>query len=283
MVKMNKLTAWNYLVAAGVALVLMIISASAVFADSPSVKSIEYTPAKTDITVDVYDDYVDKYWKFMDLTNINPRSISEPGFYGERCDSYHNGDILTVNYDNGEVKEYYAETYIDLAGGSGEYAYFIAWCNEKGEQEDLDVSYTYRNYPYCHPDGRIPGTYDTKVTVSYAGKSAAYEVKYTVVGKRINPVTVKAKTVKVKASQLKKRSRVIDRKKAMTMKQVKGTVSFRKLSGNKKLTINKKTGNIKIGKNLKKGTYKLKVQVICKGNRIYDKAKRNVTIKVKVR
>ncbi|MBO7336726.1 MAG: hypothetical protein J6U42_07315 [Lachnospiraceae bacterium] len=68
---------------------------------------------------------------------------------------------------------------------------------------------------------------------------------------------VKTSKITVKASKLKK--------KALTKKVIvtgaEGSITYKKLSGSKKLTINKKTGKIKIKKGTKKGTYKIKIEV----------------------
>ena len=73
------------------------------------------------------------------------------------------------------------------------------------------------------------------------------------------------------------------RKKAITVKSAKGTVTYKKKSGNKKIIINKKTGKITVKKKLRKGTYKVKIQVTAAGNYDYRKAVKTVTVRIKVR
>lgn len=60
-----------------------------------------------------------------------------------------------------------------------------------------------------------------------------------------------------------------------------GTVTFKKKSGSKNLTINDK-GAIIVKKGTKKGTYKIKVAVTATGNNQYDAGTKTVVVKVKV-
>ena len=64
---------------------------------------------------------------------------------------------------------------------------------------------------------------------------------------------------------------------------MKGTLSYAKATGNKKITINKKTGKITVKKGLKKGTYKVKAKVTDSGNNVYKKTTKSVTFKVRVK
>jgi hypothetical protein len=96
--------------------------------------------------------------------------------------------------------------------------------------------------------------------------------------KAANPMTVKAKTVKAKA----KKKTIIKKAKAFTVKKAQGKVTFKKTSGNKKITVSK-AGNVTVKKGLKKGkTYKVKVKVKAAGNDNYKSAAKTVTLKVKV-
>ena len=62
-----------------------------------------------------------------------------------------------------------------------------------------------------------------------------------------------------------------------------GKLTYAKASGNKIITINKKTGKLTVKKGLKKGTYKVKVKVTDSGNAKYKKATKTVTFTVKVK
>ena len=62
-----------------------------------------------------------------------------------------------------------------------------------------------------------------------------------------------------------------------------GTKTYAKASGNKKITINKKTCKVTVKKGLKKGIYKVKVKVTAKGNGTHKKATKAVTFKVRIK
>ncbi|MBQ7740557.1 MAG: hypothetical protein IJT65_04920 [Eubacterium sp.] len=102
--------------------------------------------------------------------------------------------------------------------------------------------------------------------------------------KKANPLKVKGKTVKIKYKTLKKKTRKYTVTKALKfVKKPKGKLSYKKLKGNKKIIINKKTGRIAVKKGLKKGTYKVKVRIKASGNNDYQPSKaKNVTFTVKV-
>ena len=63
----------------------------------------------------------------------------------------------------------------------------------------------------------------------------------------------------------------------------KGTLSYKKTSGNSGISVNSKTGKVTVKKGLKKGTYKIKVQVkaAAKGN--YKAGTKTVTVTVRVK
>ena len=64
-------------------------------------------------------------------------------------------------------------------------------------------------------------------------------------------------------------------------KKGQGTLTYVKSSGNKKITINKKTGKVTVAKGLKKGTYVVKVKIKAAGNANYA-ASAYKTVKVKI-
>ena len=59
----------------------------------------------------------------------------------------------------------------------------------------------------------------------------------------------------------------------------KAKLTYKKLSGSKKIIVNKKTGNLTIKKGLKKGTYKVKIR-LTSGDKNYTKKTKKVTVKV---
>ena len=93
--------------------------------------------------------------------------------------------------------------------------------------------------------------------------------------------TMKAKGKTVKANSKKKTT--FSKAKAFKISGAKGTVTFKKKSGNKKVTVSK-AGKVTVKKGLKKGkTYKIKVTVKAAGNGDYLAKSQVVTLKVKVK
>ena len=99
-----------------------------------------------------------------------------------------------------------------------------------------------------------------------------------------NPMTVKGKTAKVKYKKVRKKTRTVAVSKVLNITKGTGPYLFVKLSGKKKITINKTTGKVTVKKKLKKGTYKVKVKVMSKGNATYKASSwKTVTFKIKVK
>ncbi|MBR5179041.1 MAG: 5'-nucleotidase C-terminal domain-containing protein [Lachnospiraceae bacterium] len=61
-----------------------------------------------------------------------------------------------------------------------------------------------------------------------------------------------------------------------------GNVKYKKVSGNSKITVNSKTGKITVKKGIKKGIYKIKIQVTAAGNGLHGKGTKKVMVYVKV-
>lgn len=109
-----------------------------------------------------------------------------------------------------------------------------------------------------------------------------------IIDKAENPVTVTGNTVTLKAKKLAKQKVVIKCKKAITISNDQGDLTFSKgevvkKAFAKKVKVNKTTGNITVKKNVKKGTYVVTVNVKAAGNENYKAAteKSVVTINVK--
>lgn len=98
-----------------------------------------------------------------------------------------------------------------------------------------------------------------------------------------NLLYAKGRTATVKYSTLKKKNKTFTRSIVITIKDSKGKVTYRKLSGNKKITVNKKTGKVLVKKGLKKGTYPVKIKVTAAGNSQYKPGSVNVTAKIIVK
>ena len=129
---------------------------------------------------------------------------------------------------------------------------------------------------------KAAGTYYVTVegTGHYEGTAAKATYK---ILKAKNPLTIKAKTATVKYSKLKKKNQTLKRAAVIYMAKNQGKVTYVKSSGNKKITINKTTGKVTVKKGLKKGKYKVKVNVTAAGNNNYNKITKAVTFTVKVK
>ena len=99
-----------------------------------------------------------------------------------------------------------------------------------------------------------------------------------------NNATVKGKTAKVKYKKLRKKNQKIAASKLFTISPKQGAW-YVKVSGKKKIVINKYNGVVTVKKKLKKGTYKVKVKVLATGDSTYKAAStwKVVTIKIKVK
>lgn len=137
------------------------------------------------------------------------------------------------------------------------------------------------------------GSYTAKATLksdaNYTYKwsdetTAAKTIKWTI-NKAGNPLTIKAKTATVKYTAVKKKAQTLAVGKVITFtKKGQGKLTYTKVSGNKKIVINKTTGKVTVKKGLKKGTYKVKVKIKATGNANYKaSAWKTVTFKVKVK
>ena len=127
---------------------------------------------------------------------------------------------------------------------------------------------------------KIPGEKRTYVRVQLLGEQKGSPSKANAAA---NPMKVKGKTVKIKRSKLKKKSVTFSAKKAVTVKNAKGKVTYKKKEGHKKILINRKTGKFTVRKGLKKGTYRVKVLVTAAGNYDYRSGSKSVTVRIMVK
>ena len=129
--------------------------------------------------------------------------------------------------------------------------------------------------------GKKEGKATITVTTAQGRKTASCQVT---VNRMANPLAVKAKTATVKYSKLKKKTQKLAVTKVITFtKKGQGTVTYAKVSGNKKITIAKTTGKVTVKKGLKKAKYKVKVKVSAAGNSSYKAASKTVTFTVRVK
>ena len=128
--------------------------------------------------------------------------------------------------------------------------------------------------------GKVTAKKAGTVIITAENNGVKESVKLTVVNKEANTLKVSVKAVTAKSKKTTK----ISKSKAFKISNPQGALSFIKKSGDKKITINKKSGAIIVKKGLKKNkTYKLKVKVNAAGTYKYKPAKKTVTVKVKVK
>lgn len=144
----------------------------------------------------------------------------------------------------------------------GEGAYSVKWSDSASKDAGL-----YNVTVSVEGDEGITGT-----------KSAGYRIK-----KAANPVTVSGKTATMKYRKLKKKARTLDVSAVMDVSGAQGTLIYQKTSGSDKIKVDRSTGNVRLKKKLRKGTYSVTVRVTAAGNRNYNAATKTVNFKVKVK
>ena len=134
------------------------------------------------------------------------------------------------------------------------------------------------DYTLSYSSGRKNvGTY--KVTVKFINKISGSKTFTFRIVKAKQKLSVKAVTKTVKYSAVKKKNVTVA---PLAVKNAQGKVSYKKLSGNSKITVNTSNGKFTVKKGLKKGTYKVKVKVKAAGNSNYNSGAQTVTATVKV-
>lgn len=109
--------------------------------------------------------------------------------------------------------------------------------------------------------------------------------------KAANPLQIKAKSPSIKYTTLKKKSQKLKITKLLKfLDKGQGKRSYKIVSakkGDKNVAkyfkINPKTGTLFVRSGLKKGTFKVKIQVKAAGNDMFKAGKRTVTVKIKVK
>ena len=133
-------------------------------------------------------------------------------------------------------------------------------------------------------DCKKVGTYVVSVVLKghYEGEGTA---SYRIV-KAANTMKAAGKTVAVKYKKLKTKTQKIIVKKAFTVKNPKGKVTYKirkyDRKAKKKITVSK-TGKVTVKKGLMKGTYKLKVKVTASGTTAYKAGSKTVTTTIKIK
>lgn len=163
-------------------------------------------------------------------------------------------------------------------------AAFVGWDNLLNEY-DLNLG-AVGFYNYCDYQEWSSYKVSSKATTTAKGKKTCYceicgKIKTATIAK--DTFSVKAKSAKtVKYSSLKKKNVTIKCSDVLTVKNAKGKVTYKKTSGNSKITVSG-SGKITVKKGLKKGTYKVKIKVTEAGNSCYKQASKTVTVTIKVK
>ncbi len=137
------------------------------------------------------------------------------------------------------------------------------------------------NYKVTYANNTKVGKATATVTFKGSYYRGTKELNFTI-KKAANTLKVKPLTAKVKYSALKKASMTLKRSAVLKVTGAKGKVTYKKVSGTKKITIAKTTGKVTVKKGLKKGTYKVKVKVKAAGTANYKSLTKIVTFKIKV-
>ena len=147
-----------------------------------------------------------------------------------------------------------------------------------GKKLELGTDYTIK---YSNKSSKNVGSY--KVTITGKGKYTGKVTATYKIVKAVNPMKVSAKSVNVKYSNIKNKTKSLKKSAVFKFKKNgQGKISFKKVKGNKKITVTNK-GVIKIKKGLKKGSYKVTVKVTAAGNKNYKKLSKNVKVTIKVK
>jgi len=127
------------------------------------------------------------------------------------------------------------------------------------------------------------------ITYNVLGKEVKVPVTIiasTPAAKKANTMKVATKKLTAKAKTLKKKKVTYKANKLFTVKNPKGTVTYKitkKASKAKNKIVIAKNGKITLKKGLKKGTYKFNVKVTAAGNASYKALSKTVTATVKVK
>lgn len=129
----------------------------------------------------------------------------------------------------------------------------------------------------------IKGVGTAKITVTAKETDTYKKAVKTItvkVAKGTPTVTAKVTSKTLKYTSVKKKSQSFSLGAAVNSK---GTLSYKKTSGTSAITVNSKTGKIYVKKGLKKGTYKVKIQIRAAARGYYNAGSKTVTVTVKVK
>jgi hypothetical protein len=202
----------------------------------------------------------------------------------------HNKTVISGGSLNltGNDKGLYADGTFEMTGG----CITASTMSDEGYTRafDFDVNEPVfgTNVKITDPAGGMIGTYKGYYTVvnkdgSNAKKGTIKYVAPTVKPtKKANTMTLKGKTVKIKYKKLKKKTQTLAVSKVLTVTRAQGKVTYKKVSGNKKISV-ASNGTVTVKKKLKKGSYRVTVRVTAAGNKYFKNATKTVTFTINVK
>ena len=218
------------------------------------------------------------------------------------------GVDYTVTYGQNTDVGVYEQTITGIGAYTGEMIRKV-WINQRDiSTSDTILSLNKNSFPYTGKAIRPKATLKAKeggtlkssdytvsfmnnknvgtatITITAKGENCTGSISRTFkIVKAANPLTVKAKTARVKAVDLAKAKQTLAAGKAMAVSKAQGKVTYKKVSGDKTITVDKKTGKITLAKGLARGKYKVKVKVTAAGNKNYKSGSKTVTVTVQVK
>jgi hypothetical protein len=156
--------------------------------------------------------------------------------------------------------------------------------NGKAKKPSVTVKYgkttlkSGTDYKVVYSNNTKVGTAD--VTITGKGDYAGTITKTFKITKAAQKVSVKTTSKIYSNSKVKKASQTFS---LGASASGKGKLSYKKTSGNSRITVNKKTGKVTVKKGTAKGTYKIKVQIKAATTSNYKAATVTKTITVKVK
>lgn len=137
------------------------------------------------------------------------------------------------------------------------------------------------DYTVTYANNIKPGT----ATATIKGKgnySGSIKLSFKITKVAQSP-TIKANAVQVKYATVKSKKVGVKLATYLTTKNLKGTVTVKKVAGDAKVTVSSSTNGLIIAKGTKKGTHKIKVRITAAGTSIYKKYTKDVVITVTVK
>ena len=101
-----------------------------------------------------------------------------------------------------------------------------------------------------------------------------------VCARQANPMTVKKTVRTLNYKVVKKRARTV---KPLSVTEQKGPLTYEKVSGNKRLTVNYKTGKVTVKRGTKKGTYSVKIRITAAGDADYQPKTAVTQVKIRIK